>query len=471
MQADDLYMEKTSESKIRVDASALRIIADRSEVRDRLESTLGRALYAKTGDLLIASDQELAELATYLLRLSLGQDCAVSECYSVPGETPDDQAIDDLLDLADGLLTHSVRILDPTMPSHQIVVTSPHRASGITSADAHHHRPYYWCGNAAKSLAKNFWTRDVRLNHVTDRGAGRWAALVDLVAEEHPAIMTVFREWPMTARQIERIVAKAKAATATKLPEAAGSKQVYLPIMDEEGAISDYILVTPIMSMAVNASLRQAVSDFYERHQGAEGEYRFRPSVEKNPLLFGGTKPMNVSDYASEMKGMHPCLSASIPKPNIDSSLVSQVRQGSSLIALSYRDNPVAGSIDRPLRHPNQADRYRRDVEAYFFEAIRPIRIYLNERMAAISMGQANIPDRWPLPNGKTALSKMSNSLIGQVKLSSDQVAQYSLAFISGVQKQAFKKTTMSDEHIKLMKPMVEKFLRDWRNDLGADLG
>jgi hypothetical protein len=468
-------MENATESKKDVKRDVppheLLILADRAIVKIEFKDTLAKALCAKVGDLCVHSEDEIGQVATYLLRLALEEDCQVQHCFSVPGRTPEDEAIDGLLALADGLLTHSVRVLDAKMPSHKIIARSKKRLSGITSADAHHHRNYYWCGNSAKSLKAHFWTRDIRLIHLDKNQPDRWTSLIDLVAEENPAIMDVFLRWPLTAQQIAKITEKAKVATLNVLPEAPGMKQIYLPRIDDLGVVSDYLLVSPVMSIAVNASLGHAVKRFYERHRDENEKMTFRPPVASEYLLFGGTKPLNVSDYSNTVAGRHPTLSAGIPKPRMTKSLAGSVQSGSHLINLGRKANMEAASIDRPLGHPAQHRGFAKDAEAYIHEAFRVVRIYINERIALKSSGEIHFSSKMPLPKGTGGLSCLSRSLMNETKLSADQVVLFTQAFISGIQKEVFAKTTMTNDHIMLIKPLVERFLRDWRNTLGADFG
>lgn len=440
---------------VKKDAGELRIIRDKEKIKSLFPDTLGQLYRGRKTDIQIHSDGEFSALLNYMLRLGLGLDCPASEAFSIIAQSVDDKPVGLLADTAEQVGTHTNKTLDMRIPHRQMSAWPTAKPSRIGSGDAEHGRPLYGCGQSAQSLARLFWCRDF-----LDARSGRphqSALIFHLINpgfEENLAFLT--------DNQREMIAGAAGKHGEECLPDDPGPKQVFLPLMNQDGDIEDYLLISPVLPLSLVEEFTYAVHSFRERHRMSGNEGQFRLRTPKSFVHVGGTKPQNIGDIFSAIGGRIRGLQANLPKTGRTKTLQARVQEGFDLFCLHPKANSEAQWIDRPLNHSNQFESYTRAFQAFLLEAFRLIRVYRRQRSEA-TLGHKG-EGAWPLPSGGKGLSALSHALLTQKSLSADDVDRFTAMLLNHIQKHAMPGTPMSETHLKIMKPEVQKTLRLWAN-------
>lgn len=437
----------------------LQIIRDKEKLKAEHRDTLGQLYLGRRSEVVVESDDELRALFNYMLRLGLGLDTEAGQAFDQVTEAVEDKNVELLCDAADQAGTHTNKHLDMRIPHRQILAWPQAQKGAISSADTERSRPVYGCGQSAQSLARLFWTRDF-----TDARNGGQSRSCFLFLLADPAIQDCTAALSNGQKQMLAQASGSRAGERT--PAHPGPKQVYLPLMGDDGDINDYLLVSPVLSLAMIEELSHGVHTFHQRHfTEAEGN-RFHPRTPRSFVHVGGSKPQNIGDIFSSLGGRIRGLESNIPRGRRTASLAERVRDGFDLICLSPGVNAEAQWISRPLQHKNQNESYTKAFKSYMFEALRLIRVYRKQRND--SLAAQSTEEAWPLPAPGKGLSDLSIALLSKSTLSADEVDRFTEALISKIQKQAMPDVPVTDGHLKIMRPVIQTTLRRWTNGRAA---
>jgi len=441
------------------DAAQLMIIREKEKLKTLHRDTLGQLYLGRRTDVVVSCDDDLKALCRFMLRLGLGIDAPTESSFEAIQGPISDKSVQNLADTAIQVATHTNKTIDMRIPHRQMMAWPESSAGAISSGDAINCRPVYGCGQSAQSLARLFWSRDF-----IDARNGLEKRTCIILMINDPAVQECLD--CLDDRQKEEILTAAERHGRAVMPDNPGPKQVFLPVMGDNGDINDYLLVSPVLPLALVEEFYDAVHTFHKRHKAKSEDQNFRLKTPDAFVHVGGTKPQNIGDLFSSLAGRIRCLEAKIPHRGGKASLAERVEKGFDLVCLSPKLNQEAQWINRSLKHKNQLKSYTGAFSCFLFESFRLIRVYRAQRSNAL-LGISN-EQALPLPKPGTALSEMARTMLTQTRLDADDVARFTEAMMNGIQKQAMPNTPLTENHTKIMRPAIEAELRKWGNKPGG---
>ncbi|MGD1527035.1 type I-F CRISPR-associated protein Csy1 [Vibrio harveyi] len=189
---------------------------------------------------------------------------------------------------------------------------------GITSASCKPQKRLACSANAALLGYKHLFVLEFIYN-------GKQTSFIELLSEKNEAVIEVLaNSLSLPDELICASVEKSQQLVGSYFGDAIQSKQMFWPIIDDEGDVT-YEIITPVPSAKLIRGVRRETQAFMR-----ENETRW---VSKRQQLIGGTQPQNISDLNSKIVGRNDLLFADLSMLQNQSSVIEKrLKSGKSLL-------------------------------------------------------------------------------------------------------------------------------------------